>query len=380
VTGEVASGEQRRAARNGDGGESAGARGASDPGRQTHGAHEDRGGSGVWIAPDHRLVVLVASASGGVGRSSVAALLAAALHAHCVVAPIERRATAVLDCAARGQSPWPAWVAEPAGAGTATLAAYRGTLAGAQTDLTALAESASSAFPIEAAGTGAPGAAPAPPANASGTGALRVFTDTGPASPTFLGADPGPRWWLPLLPGLRTAVVDGDALEGARLAVQAAGGPLSSIASWLGTPFVSFAVVWVTDTADQSLQRALDALDCMARTRIRADRVVVAVTDRRARRHTAGCLPVSWGELIRARAGAVVELGYDRAVAERSGPPRLDAAALARPHVLALAAAVAEAARLPWLADGEEAPGEAVGAGAAMSELILRQAARSAMH
>jgi hypothetical protein len=376
----VATGEQRRVSRDGDTGESAGAHGADREPREGRDGRESAGG-GIWIAPDHRLVVLVASASGGVGRSSVAAVLAAALHAHSVVASGERRATAVLDCAPRGQSPWPAWVAEPAQAGTATLAAFRGTVAGVETDLAALAESAASAFPLAVPTTGASGSAAAPPTAVPGIGPLCVFTDTGSASPTFLGADPGPRWWLPLLPGLRAAVVDGDGLEGARLAAQAAGGPLSTIASWLGTPFVNFAVVWVTDASELSLQRTLDALGCMAETKIKADRIVVAITDRRGgtKRHNTGSLSAGWSELIRARVGAVVEVGYDRVLAERSGPPRLDAGALARPHVLALAAAVAEAARLPWLAEGERNPGEAVGASATMSELILRQAARSAM-
>lgn len=377
----MAGGEQRRAHHDGDTGESAGAHGADREARESRDGRERPAAGGIWIAPDHRLVVLVASGAGGVGRSSVSAVLAAALHAHSVVAPGDGRATAVLDCAPRGQSPWPAWVSKPAEAGTATLAAFRGTVAGVETDLTALAESASSAFPLATPPTGAGASAgTAAPAAVPGAGPLRVFTDTGPASPTFLGADPGPRWWLPLLPNLRTAVVDGDALEGARLASQAAGGPLSSVASWLGTPFVNFAVVWVTDAAELSLQRTLDALDCMARTKIKADRIVVVVTDRRGtKRHNTGSLSAGWSELIRARVGAVVEVGNDRTVAERSGPPRLDAGALTRPQILNLAAAVAEAARLPWLAEGERNPGDAVGASAAMSELILRQAARSAM-
>lgn len=116
------------------------------------------------LPPDRRLVVPVLSGSGGVGRTTVAALLAAALHRHTAAAPGDTRGSAVLDCAARGNTPWPAWVTTPASSGTGTLAGYRGTVSGAEADLAQLTDAATSHLAM---------AAPNP---------LWVLTDTGPAS------------------------------------------------------------------------------------------------------------------------------------------------------------------------------------------------------
>jgi hypothetical protein len=315
------------------------------------------------IAPDRRLVVPVVSGCGGVGRTAVAALLAATLHRHSAVASTDHRGCAVLDIAPRGQSPWPAWVSTAAASGTATLAGYRGVVAGADADLAQLVDSATSHLHVEA---------PSP---------LWVLTDTGQPSASFLGGDPGPRWWLPVLPGLRAAVVDGDSMEGARLAAQAVGGPMSSIAAWFATPFLNTAAVWVTDGGEASLQRTVDALTCIAQVRLPADRIVVAVTERRGgRRKGSEGLPRAWRDLIEGRIGAVVELGHDRVLAEQGGRPGFDAASLDRPEALELAHAVASAARLPWIPDGEEAEEPRMTGGAGpMSELLLRQAGRAAL-
>ena len=314
------------------------------------------------IAPDRRLIVPVVSGCGGVGRSTVAGLLAATLHRHTAVASGDRRGCAVLDVAPRGQTPWPAWVTTAAASGTATLAGYRGAMGGADTDLGQLTDSATSHLHIDA---------PTP---------LWVVTDTGQPSGSYLGGDPGPRWWLPVLPGLRTAVVDGDALEGARLAAQAVGGPMSSIAAWFATPFLNTAAVWVTDSGEASLQRTVDALTCIAQVRLPVDRIVVAVTERRGgRRRTAEGLPQAWRELIDDRIGAVVELGHDRLLAEQGGRPGFDAAALDRPEALELARAVASAARLPWIPEGEAAMEPPAAGSGSMSELLLRQAGRAAL-
>lgn len=317
------------------------------------------------LPPDRRLVVPVLSGSGGVGRTAVAALLAATLHRHTVAAPGDTRGSAVLDCAARGNTPWPAWVTTPASSGTGTLAGYRGTVSGAEADLARLTDSATSHLAM---------AAPNP---------LWVLTDTGPASASYLGADPGPRWWLPVLPSLRVAVVDGDGLEGARLAAQAVGGQLSTIGAWFATPFLNTAAVWVTDAGEASLQRTIDALTCIAEVRMPADRIVVAVTDRRGvRRRGGSSLPESWYELISGRVGALVDLGHDRALADQGGRPALDAAALDRPDVLELARAVVGAARLQWIPEGEPAlldPAAMSGPGIGMPELMLRQAGRAAL-
>jgi hypothetical protein len=331
-----------------------------------HGQSGDGAARGaLWLPPDRRLVVPVISGAGGVGRSTVTALLAAALHRHTITAPGDGRGCAVLDCAARGQTPWPGWLSSAASAGTSTLAGFRGASAGADLDLVQLADAVTSHVRI---------AAPSP---------LRVLTDTGPASGSFLGGDPGPRWWLPVLTAMRTAVVDGDALEGARLAAQAAGGPLSSIASWFATPFLNTAAVWVTDTGESSLQRTIDSLTCLAEARLPVDRVVVAVSDRRGRRRrgSGGILAEGWRELIEGRVGAVVELGHDRQLADEGGCPRLDAAALDRAEVLALVQAVAMAARLSWISDDELFSFDPSGAPgpAPLPELLLRQAGHAAL-
>lgn len=318
----------------------------------------------MWLPPDRRLVATVVSGAGGVGRSTVAALLGAALLRHTVTAPGDERGCAVLDCGARGHTPWPGWVSQAASAGTSTLAGFRGAAGGADLDLVQLTDAATSHLRV---------AAPQP---------LWVLTDTGQASGFFLGADPGPRWWLPVLTAVRAAVVDGDAMEGARLAAQANGGPLSSVASWFATPFLNTAAVWVTDTGETSLQRTVDALTCLAGVRLPMERVVVVVCDRRGgRRRGSGVLGDGWRDLIEGRVGAVVELGHDRRLAEQGAPACLDEAALDRPEVLALVQAVAAAARLSWISGDELGSFDPAGAAgpAPLTELLLRQAGRAAL-
>jgi hypothetical protein len=125
----------------------------------------------------------------------------------------------------------------------------------------------------------------------------------------------------------------------------------------------------------------VDALTCIAQVRLPADRIVVAVTERRGmRRKGSDGLPRAWREMIEGRIGAVVELGHDRVLAEQGGRPGFDAASLDRPEALELAHAVASAARLPWIPDGElaEEPQMTGGAGP-ISELLLRQAGRAAL-
>ncbi len=346
--------------------------------RASHGSHaanqepDGPGGSpapagGALLLPrDRRLVVPVVSGSGGVGRTTVAALLAAALHRHTIAGLGDTRGTALLDCGARGSTPWPAWVTAPASGGTGTLAGCRGSAAAADADLARLTDEATSHLAL------------------GGPQPLWVLTDTGPASGSFLGADPGPRWWLPVLPSVRAAAVDGDALEGARLAAQVVGGPMSVIGSWFATPFLNTAAVWVTDGGEGSLQRTIDALTCVAELRMPVDRIVVAVVDKRGvRRRGGSSLPEGWHELIAPRAGALVELGHDRALAEQGGRPALDPAALDRPEVVALVRAVVQAARLIWVGQGQDYGPQAALArpapGGEMAEMLLRQAGRAAL-
>jgi len=177
--------------------------------------------------------------------------------------------------------------------------------------------------------------------------------------------------------------VDGDALEGARLAAQAVGGPMSVIGSWFATPFLNTAAVWVTDSGEASLRRTIDAITCMAEVRLPVERIVVAVMDRRgARKRGGGSIAEGWHELIAPRVGALIDLGHDRALADQGGCPLLDAATLDRPQLVELVHAVAAAARLPWIPEGEPAVFDPVagapGPGADLSELLLRQAGRAA--
>ena len=67
------------------------------------------------------LAVPVMSAAGGVGRSTVAALLAVALHQR--TADSKDRAVALCDCQPRCASAWPGWLDHAAEHGTSWLAA-----------------------------------------------------------------------------------------------------------------------------------------------------------------------------------------------------------------------------------------------------------------
>jgi Mrp family chromosome partitioning ATPase len=160
----------------------------------------------VSLDGQNPLVVPVMSAAGGVGRSTVATQIAVALHQR--TADRKNRAVAVFDCRPRCASPWPGWLDHTAEHGTSWLAASTGERFSAE-----LRRSISA---IDMA-DGKP---------------LWVLTDTGPLTPSFAGADPGPAAWEPVLRYVRAAVIDADPLEGFRLARQQAGGRL--IAGWLG--------------------------------------------------------------------------------------------------------------------------------------------------
>src|SRR5260370_8210913 len=147
------------------------------------------------------LVVPVVSASGGVGRSTVAAILAAALHHRGEDA--WGRAVAVCDASPRSASPWPDWADHTAERGT-------GWLATCTSDSELFAREVRRSTSALDAGDGRP---------------IWVLTDTGPLQLPFSGAHPGPQFWAPVLRYLRAAVIDADPPEAFRLARQRPGAP-----------------------------------------------------------------------------------------------------------------------------------------------------------
>ncbi len=266
------------------------------------------------------LVVPIVSAAGGVGRSTVAAQLAVALHQRTTDS--RNRAVAVCDCLPRCASPWPGWLDHTAERGTSWLAAA-----------TATPEQLKREVPRSTSAIEMPTGKP-----------LWVLTDTGPLAPSFAGADPGPAAWEPVLRYLRVAVIDADPLEGFRLARQQAGGRPSTAAAWMALPAVKTAVVWVTDSSPTGLARTLEAMTVAESCGLSMRQVVVAISDCRGH----GWMPRSRSRrmLLDDRVGAIVELGHDAAL-RRDDWPCAQSDQLGRRDVAALASAVLEAADCP---------------------------------
>jgi hypothetical protein len=263
-------------------------------------------------------VVPIVSAAGGVGRSTVAAQLAVALHQRTTDS--RNRAVAVCDCLPRCASPWPGWLDHTAERGTSWLAA-------------ATAEQFKREIPRSTSAIEMPAGKP-----------LWVLTDTGPLAPSFDGADPGPSAWEQVLRYLRVAVIDADPLEGFRLARQQAGGRPSTAAAWMALPAVKTAVVWVTDSSPTGLARTLEAMTVAESCGLAMRQVVVAISDCRGH----GWMPRSRSRrmLLDDRVGAIVELGHDAAL-RRDDWPCGQSEQLSRRDVAALATAVLEAADCP---------------------------------
>ena len=165
----------------------------------------------IPLDDEYPLVVPVMSGSGGVGRSTVSALLAAALHQH--TSDSQGRAVAVCDTRPRGASPWPGWLDHTAEHGTGWLA----TCINDPQKFGREVRRSTSAIDV---GGGQP---------------IWVLTDTGPLAPDYSGADPGPWFWAPALRYLRAAVIDADPLEGFRLARQHGGGEPGTATAFLAT-------------------------------------------------------------------------------------------------------------------------------------------------
>lgn len=274
-------------------------------------------GEPIPLDAEDPLVVPVVSAAGGVGRSTVAAILAAALDRR--TSDRRGRAVAVCDASPRSASPWPGWVDHTAERGTGWLATCA-----ADADLFAREVSRStSALDTE---DGRP---------------IWVLADTGALQPAFSGAHPGPQFWAPVLRYLRAAVIDGDSIEAFRLVRQQAGGELSAIGAWMAAPATRTAALWVTDPSLAGLSRTLQAVTTAEQCGLPMRQVVVAINDHRGhgwtRRARSRCT------LLADRVGAIVELDHDAALL-RDGRPCCSSQQLGRRDITGLMTAVIAAA------------------------------------
>ncbi len=276
----------------------------------------------VLLDGSRPLVVPVMSAAGGVGRSTVTAQLAVALHQGTTDSG---RAVGVLDCQPRNASPWTGWLDHAAEHGTGWLAA-------------ATDEELKREIPRSTSAIEMPAGKP-----------LWVLADTGPfppsaGGPEFTGADPGPAGWEPVLRHLRAAVIDADSLEGFRLARQQAGGRPSTAAAWMALPSVRTAAVWVTDSSPAGLSRTLEAMSVAEACGLSMGQIVVAISDCRGH----GWMPRSRSRrmLLDDRVGAIVEMGHDATLRRDDWPCRTPEQ-LSRRDVAALAGAVLTTAEAP---------------------------------
>jgi hypothetical protein len=264
------------------------------------------------------LVVPVMSGAGGVGRSTVTAILAAALQHR--TADRHGRVVAVCDPGPRSASPWPGWVDRAAARGTGWLTARAADSALSTREVT------SAASELEV-GDDDP---------------VWVLSDTGGRAPGFCGAHPGPQFWAAALPLLRAAVVDSDALEAFRLERQRAGGELSVAAAWMNAPAVRTAAVWVTAPDPGALARTLEAITLAEDCGLSGRRFILVINDFSGR----GWTPRSRSRrtLLADRVGAIVEMGYNPAL-RKDARPQYSARQLNGSEIADLVTAVRAVAR-----------------------------------
>ncbi|HEY2579890.1 MAG TPA: hypothetical protein VGI74_26555 [Streptosporangiaceae bacterium] len=269
------------------------------------------------------LVVPVVSGAGGVGRSVLAAQLAAALSDRTT--DPSGRAVAVCDVSPRAASPWPGWVDHTAQRGTGWLASYAKETGGFAREI----KRSTSAIDR---GDARP---------------IWVLTDVGPVNPAFSGTYHAPLLWAPLLPYVRAAVIDADPFEGSRLGRQRDGGPVSTMAAWVAAPFAQTAVLWVTDPSPAGLARTVAAVTAAEECGLPMQQFVVAVNDVRGH----GWMPRSRSRrtLLADRVGAIVDLGHNTALRDGSRPS-VTVRDTAGRDIARLADAVIAAAQQPALA------------------------------
>lgn len=267
------------------------------------------------------LALPVFSGAGGVGRSTVAALIAALLERYTVPADREGGGVVLCDTSVRGLSPWPCWVDVAAPLGTTQVL------------------HAPFPRPVRAHETHAASIFQAMPGRS-----VLVMTDTG------LGAARGstvigtPEAWFQVARGTRAIVLDGDAYEGVRLNRHAARPDRPSLSSrWLSVPRLRAALVWVTDPTPAGYRRTHAAVEAAMVAGLDLRRVTVAVNHGRI--SAASAAPPSARSGFARRVGAVVDLHLAAALGATGGVPRFGEARLARPDAQKLLAAVLRTAR-----------------------------------
>ena len=282
-------------------------------------------------APDHQavsldgckpLVVPVVSAAGGVGRSTVAAQLAVALHQRTTDS--RNRAVAVCDCLPAVRVAL-AWLARPHRRTRHQLARRRRccTIPTSSSARSRAAPPRSTCRPASRCGC-----SPTPARWRHRSPALIL----------------GRAAWEQVLRYVRVAVIDADPLEGFRLARQQAEGRLSTAAAWMARPSARTAAVWVTDSSPSGMARTLEAMTVAESCGLSMRQVVVAINDCRGY----GWMPRSRSRrmLLADRVGAIVELGHDAALRRDDWPCRRPEQ-LSRRDVAALVTAVLTAAESP---------------------------------
>jgi hypothetical protein len=273
----------------------------------------------VGLHSSQPLAVPVFSGAGGVGRSTVSALIAALLEAR----PAARGAGTVVlyDTAVRGHSPWPEWVDIPAQFGTIHVL-------GAPHPRQRFAEETSAASIFE---------------TVAGRSVL-VLTDTGAGTSRTTAMHTAPHWWSPVLRGARAIVVDGDAYEGVRLRRHLARPDQPSVFHrWQTALGLRAALVWVTDASAAGYARTAEAMEAADVAGVDLRRLTVVVNHTRVSRSS---------ELARTRRaafvhriGATVDLRLDPVLASDGGRPRFSGKRLARADARKLLAALLRASR-----------------------------------
>ncbi len=244
--------------------------------------------------PGARVVVPVVSATGGVGRSTVAALLSVGLAASTGV-------VALADCCPRGGSPWAAWIDPPAGGGTGMLAWHAAALRGDRPLPPPSPYPGPSPWQL-------PEPLPRALSHFAAERLVHVYTDTTAGIAPVLAVPAGPKPWVDVLAGYRAVVADlpaGVVTEQLRAETAGASSPARQ---WLDCPGDVVVLLVTASTAD-AVAAAGSAVAAMEHGGVPPYRVVVAVVDH-AGDPVAPQLLASLNALT-ARVGALVQVPYD---------------------------------------------------------------------
>lgn len=234
-----------------------------------------------------RLIVPVGSATGGVGRSTIVALLAYGMAAYI-------RPTGVIDAGLRGQSPWPGWISRPQPGGTAVVDWHH------------------RAHPAPAAGLPSPEVIHNAGGRFLADDGVQVFTDTSAWQAPMLEVDDDPRFWAPVLAAYRAVLVDLPPGVLTDLFRSQHRGHSTGIRRWAeaGPGWRAQVVpVLVTSLAGAASNAAHAALGALEQAGIGPGRTVVAAVNTQSGRvPTAAARAV---QLMERRGAAVVRIPYD---------------------------------------------------------------------